>query len=212
MSLKKKILVIVFSFFTLFSLMETAFVSYLASTHYMLQFHEAAYMHASETVFNDGKFSLEENESINSVKITIVNESNKDFLDLEVRAMYYNDYHSSISYGNSDFTYPEGYSLYKKIDVMANETKVVEFTEFRNVWHYKSKFRVAFEYVYNQNVGSEYEDSALMWYQLDYGNEFKNYFKPVLLSAIVGCSLITVGCATVVVVVLVKNKKNKKDF
>lgn len=204
---KNKVVIIVLVIISLLSLAGIAFNAYCLGTNDMIEMHEGVYLDASETLFNGDKKSLEEGETITSVTVTLVNDSNKDFNDKRVRLMYYNDYHSSVSSGNSDFTYPEGYSLYNKIiDVKADGKTTVTFTEFRNVWFYNDEFRVAFEYNFRK---VEDLDSAASWWQLDDENEFENYFNRTFIVCLISASIALITCLTIGTIIVVKDKKRE---
>ena len=115
MKKSRLVLIIALLFVGVMSLVGGITDIYYLTTSSLMEMHDGVYLDASETLFNGDKKSLEKGESITSVTVTLVNTSNKDFNDKKVRLMYYNDYHSSVSSGNSDFTYPEGYSLYNQI-------------------------------------------------------------------------------------------------
>ena len=204
---KNKISMIVLAIISLFSLCGIIINAYSLSTNNMIEMHDGVYLDASETVFNGDKKSLEEGETITSVTVTLVNVSNKSFNDKRVRLMYYNDYHSSVSSGNSDFTYPEGYSLYNKIiDVKADGKTTITFTEFRNIWFYNDQFRVAFEY--NFQKGNDLE-SASVWWQLDDESEFENTFNTTFTIGLISTSVIFVTCLTIGAVIIIKDKKRE---
>lgn len=205
MSLRRKILTITLFVIGFFALLGIIYNSYALSTHYMLEMHNGVYLDSSEIRFNGDKEALEKGEVITSVTVTLINESNKEFKDKRVRLMYYNDEHSSVSPGNTDFTYPEGYSLYNKIiDVKADGKTVVTFTEFRNTWFYNDEFRVAFEYQFQEGVNL---DSSAAWWQLDNGNEFQNYYDITFTLGVIISSIAFVVCNGVATIIIVKNKK-----
>lgn len=210
MSLKKKILVIVLFIVSFLSIFGIIGSSYCLSTNYMVEMNEGVYLDTSEIRFNGDKVSLEENEEITSVTVTLVNKSNKTFEDKRVRLMYYNDKHSSVKPGETDFTYPEGYSLYNKIvDVKANSKTTVTFTDFRNTWFYDDELRVAFEY--DRGLGYD-EESEISWEQLDDGNDFESYhYNTLFLLGIVFSSVSFAACAGIATLVILKNRKTKKE-
>ena len=204
---KNKTLIIVLAIISILSLCGIVYNTYCLSTSDMIEMHEGVYLDASETLFNGDKKSLEKGEAITSVTVTLVNDSNKAFNDKRVRLMYYNDYHSTVSSGNSDFTYPEGYSLYNKIvDVKADGKTTITFTEFRNVWFYNDEFRVAFEYNFQK---TEDLDSPSAWWQLDDENEFKNYFNTTFIICLISASIVFVTCLTIGTIVIVKDRKSE---
>ena len=207
MSTKNKIITIILFVLSLFSLCGIIANSYSLATDYMIEMHDGVYLDTSEIKFNGDKLTLEKGEAITSVTVTLVNDSNKDFNDKRVRLMYYNDNHSSVSPGSTDFTYPEGYSLYNKIiDVKADGKTTLTFTEFRNTWFYNDEFRVAFEYQYREGYDL---DSTISWWQLDDGNEFKNYHDLTFSLGLIAASISFVICTTAGIIIIIKSKKNK---
>ena len=208
MKKSRLVLIIALLFVGVMSLVGGITDIYYLTTSSLMEMHDGVYLDASETLFNGDKKSLEKGESITSVTVTLVNTSNKDFNDKKVRLMYYNDYHSSVSSGNSDFTYPEGYSLYNQIiDVKAKETVQITFSEFRNTWFYDDNLRVAFEYVWQQGVDLNY---SAAWWQLDDGNEFESHHDTFFIIGAVAALTSFIACSTISVLLIVQEKKRIK--
>ncbi len=198
MSKIKKILIVALFVIGFFNLLGIIGFSYASSTNYMLEIDEAVYLDVSEIRYNGDKESLANAEVITSVTVTLVNVSNKDFNDVKVRLMYYNDSHQN--------GYPEGYSLYNKIiDIEANGETIVTFTEFRNVWYYNDEFRVGFDYDENNRINHAQPD----WEQIDYGYEFEYYYDKAFLLAIIACSVVFASCLGVAIILLLNNKKKE---
>ena len=208
MKKSKLILLVALLVASFMSLSGCVFNIYNLTTNYMMEMHDAVYLDASETLFNGDKKTLAKGESITSVTVTLVNTSNKSFDDKKVRLMYYNDYHSSVSAGNTEFTYPEGYSLYNTIvDIGAKETITVTFTEFRNVWYYNDTFRVAFEYKWQDGIDL---NSSAAWWQLDDGGEFKSHYNSFFLVGAISAFVTFTACTTIAIILIIKEKKRIK--
>ncbi len=191
--MKNKILII----FIVFSLIGVGSSVFLMKSNMFLDLENAVYVNEEETELD---CSLETGAPISSVKIKLVNISNKDFVDYKVRLMYYNDF--SPNQGS----YPEGYSLYKTISIKANETKFIEFNEFRNVWHYNENFRISFEYEKEKDPQGNTSDTSY-WQALNNGKELNNMklFKYIPVISLVLNASITIG----LVIILIVNLKKK---
>jgi ABC-type antimicrobial peptide transport system permease subunit len=198
----KKFLLVLLFLIEAYSLWGVVYNSYHLFTSSTAEMYEVAYLDYSSIKFNGDKETLEKNEVITSVSVTVINDSNKKFDDIRVRLMYYNDKHSSDPY-------PEGYSLYNKIiDVNSNGETVITFTEFRNTWFYKDEYRVSLEYLFHDGIEL---DSLECWKPLYTGNEFKNDYHRAFMSFLVFCSIIFVVSSTLIVIVIVKNKRRTKQ-
>lgn len=185
---------------TLLSIAGFSFSLFVALTGYGIKIENAVYFKETDTIYT----YVEDTTNIESITVTIVNTTNKEFIDYEIRLAKHivNEY-------NNDNTYPTGSSSTKTITIKPKETIQVRFDKFNSTW---TKEEIENEYL---DLEYKFEDATVdhpdIYNTIYNGKDFNGRVETAYIvgSVISGVEMLT--CIIAEVIILVKYfKPNKK--
>lgn len=191
---------IIIGVLTVISMITFAFSLLITINGWGIEIENAVYFKETDTIYNyvDGTTNIE------SITVTIVNTTNKEFIDYEIRLAKH-----IVNEHNNDSTYPTGSSSTKIVTIKPKETLQITFDEFNWTW--------TKEEIQNEYLDLEYKieeatvDHPDVYSQIHNGKDFKGGLQTfyIIGSVFAGVGLLIFSIVEIILLVNLFNHNKK---